>query len=346
MDFIRARRVVVHGEQDNIVLDGPGKRLELRYGTDLVQESLNGVDQSVHRADSAGRILQTKDSGGNWVTREEITGGVDVAEHRIRNSVVKIIPASAGADALVIRDYANSVDRLKIKEDGYVYGSRLSFGEYIDAAGKVWLLVRTTGVDGIQLTAVDARIIGPNGLGIGRAAHADMEFRPRGIRINASVSYADIIFLAPSDASSTSPLQNSIRHIFRALYWDGTMSVSRDAAIFHRMISTTPTSELAFQIGGVDYLRVGDRGVKLDKVVFDTGSSVSIVAGGTYTLPVGVWYVNLGLNTVAEVYDDVAGTWVTIIPAGGKGIVVSDGSNARLRNTGTVAEASNIRRVL
>jgi hypothetical protein len=148
-------------------------------------------------------------------------------------------------------------------------------------------------------------------------------------------------------SSSTATLMDSLLLRFIGEYWDTVAgaSKSRIAQIFHRMLSTTPSSELAIQIEGADYMRIGDRGVKLDKVVFDPGSSVSIDADATYTLPVGAWYVNLGANTVAEYYSDVDAAWLTVIPAGGKGLVISDGSNARLRNTGTVAESSTIRRV-
>lgn len=89
-----------------------------------------------------------------------------------------------------------------------------------------------------------------------------------------------------------------------------------------------------------DYLRY-----RQIKAVFASGSSVTVTAGGTYTLAEGIWYVFLGANTSCEVYDDVAGAWKTIISAGGVGLVISDGSNVRLYNAGTVDESSTIREV-
>lgn len=81
------------------------------------------------------------------------------------------------------------------------------------------------------------------------------------------------------------------------------------------------------------------------KAVFASGSSVTVAAGGTYTVPEGIWYVFLGPNTRCEVYDDVAGAWKTIVPAGGTGLVISDGSNVRLYNAGSSDESSTLREV-
>jgi len=89
---------------------------------------------------------------------------------------------------------------------------------------------------------------------------------------------------------------------------------------------------------GSDALRIAQIGL-----VLGSGSSVNIPAGGTYTIPKGIHYVFLGANTRLELYDDVAASWKTAIAAGGNGIVISDGSNARLYNAGTAAESSNIR---
>jgi hypothetical protein len=89
---------------------------------------------------------------------------------------------------------------------------------------------------------------------------------------------------------------------------------------------------------GSDALRIAQIGL-----VLGSGTSVSVAAGGTYTIPKGVHYVFLGANTRVELYDDVAAAWKTAIAAGGAGVVISDGSNARLYNAGTAAESSNIR---
>jgi hypothetical protein len=95
--------------------------------------------------------------------------------------------------------------------------------------------------------------------------------------------------------------------------------------------------------GGAD--PIGSNALRVAQVglVLGAGSSVSVGASGTYTIPKGIYYVFLGANTRVELYDDVAAAWKTAIAAGGAGIVISDGSNARLYNAGTGAESSNLR---
>jgi hypothetical protein len=89
---------------------------------------------------------------------------------------------------------------------------------------------------------------------------------------------------------------------------------------------------------GSNALRIAQIGL-----VLGAGSSVSVSAGGTYTIPRGIHYVFLGTNTRVELYDDIAAAWKTAIAAGGNALVISDGTNARLYNAGTAEESSNIR---
>jgi len=105
---------------------------------------------------------------------------------------------------------------------------------------------------------------------------------------------------------------------------------------------------LEFLLGGstpVMYLRGSDGALRLDVVKFDSGS-YNIATGDTQTLPAGFYYVSLGPNTVLEVYNSATGVWETALLAGGKGFIASDGSNVRLRNTGTATETSYYYRVL
>jgi hypothetical protein len=292
IDVVRVSKIIVHGEQDNIVLDGPGKKLELQYGTDLIQESLDGTDQSVHRADSVGRVLQTKDSKGNWVTREEITGGVDVAEHRIRNCVAKIIPASSGADALEFRTYDDK-ENFKITEDGYVkvfdgstFQSAMRFNK---ATGNVEI---ARGVLTGPLNIQDycwIRSVSVSRLEVRNRANTDFgDLAAMNIKASARVSAREFVgeywtqdadprlyvrkdygvYIIGPPASSTSPLQDSWTFKLIGRYWDGTASRDRDAQIIHRMLSTTPTSEIAFQIAGSDKLCIGDTYVDAKGLLF------------------------------------------------------------------------------
>ena len=78
---------------------------------------------------------------------------------------------------------------------------------------------------------------------------------------------------------------------------------------------------------------------QIDKV-FGTESTVTVTAGSTSTISKGVFLVSLGANTKVEYSPDGGTTWRTLIPAGEGGVVISDGSNVRLNNTGTSDEDS------
>jgi hypothetical protein len=95
--------------------------------------------------------------------------------------------------------------------------------------------------------------------------------------------------------------------------------------------------------GGADALPSDSLRIAQVALILGAGSSVSVSPGGTYTIPKGIHYIFLGPNTRLELYDDIATAWKTAIAAGGAGIVISDGSNARLYNSGTASESSNIR---
>jgi len=67
-------------------------------------------------------------------------------------------------------------------------------------------------------------------------------------------------------ATETETTKNSPSLYFIATYWDGSASVDRYAKILHRMLSTTPTSELLFQVpSGTNVMAIGDGGLKLWK---------------------------------------------------------------------------------
>ncbi|MEM3942801.1 MAG: hypothetical protein QXJ59_01840 [Thermofilaceae archaeon] len=95
--------------------------------------------------------------------------------------------------------------------------------------------------------------------------------------------------------------------------------------------------------GGADALPDNSLRLRQVKVEFAADTSVTVTAGGTYTVPEGVWYVRLGANTRVELY--IAGAWNVLIPAGGIGLVMSDGANVRLYNAGTASESSTLKEV-
>jgi len=79
-------KLTVEGEEPIIVLDGPGKKLQLLKGADTIRQSVDAVDRSVSRANAAGYLLQTKNAAGVWTDRLEVTGGVDTAAITVKNA--------------------------------------------------------------------------------------------------------------------------------------------------------------------------------------------------------------------------------------------------------------------
>jgi len=84
---------------------------------------------------------------------------------------------------------------------------------------------------------------------------------------------------------------------------------------------------------------------QIDKV-FGDETTVTVDAGATSTISKGIYYVRCGANTSVEYSPDGGTTWVTLIAAGGVGLVISDGSNVRLNNGGTAAEDSYLLPIL
>jgi len=92
--------------------------------------------------------------------------------------------------------------------------------------------------------------------------------------------------------------------------------------------------------GGADAIPAdGLRFSQIDKV-FGSTTTLSVSASSTATIDKGIYYVFCGPNTSVEVYDATNDVWRTLIPAGGAGLVISDGTNVRLNNAATVAEDS------
>ena len=92
--------------------------------------------------------------------------------------------------------------------------------------------------------------------------------------------------------------------------------------------------------GGAD--AIADNALRFSQIdkVFGTESAVTVTAGSTSTISKGVFLVSLGANTKVEYSPDGGTTWRLLIPAGEGGVVISDGSNVRLNNTGTSDETS------
>ena len=98
--------------------------------------------------------------------------------------------------------------------------------------------------------------------------------------------------------------------------------------------------------GGDD--AIADNALRFSQIdkVFGSEQTVSVDAGATSTISKGIYYVRCGANTKVEYSPDGGTTWVELIAAGGVGLVISDGSNVRLNNSGTAAEDSHLLPIL
>jgi hypothetical protein len=85
--------------------------------------------------------------------------------------------------------------------------------------------------------------------------------------------------------------------------------------------------------------------LSLGSATFTLSAAVtqSVGAGAGVVLPDGIYYVFCGANTKVQVNDGTA--WQDFTAAGGIALVISDGVNVRLYNSGTQAESSKLRKI-
>jgi hypothetical protein len=107
--------------------------------------------------------------------------------------------------------------------------------------------------------------------------------------------------------------------------------------------STTITDASGVQLASHGIRHRADGSDPVFVVPFGSDVAVSVSAGGTYAVPRGMYYVKCGASTKVQIY--IGGAWADYSAVGALVLVVSDGSNARLYNTGTAAESSTLRRV-
>jgi len=98
--------------------------------------------------------------------------------------------------------------------------------------------------------------------------------------------------------------------------------------------------------GGADALAADALRFSQINKVFGSEQTVSVGAGATSTISKGIYYARCGANTSVEYSPDGGTTWVALISTGGVGLVISDGSNVRLNNTGTATEDSYLLPIL
>ena len=107
--------------------------------------------------------------------------------------------------------------------------------------------------------------------------------------------------------------------------------------------STTIIDARGVQLSSHGSRHRSDGADPLFMVPFGSDASQSVGAGGTYTIPRGMHYIKCGANTKVQIY--IGGEWIDYSTTGALILVVSDGTNARLYNTGTSAETSILKRV-
>jgi hypothetical protein len=120
--------------------------------------------------------------------------------------------------------------------------------------------------DWISMAGV-ALIYGEIEVGAGRTL---LIHNAAGLYIPDTRNYQANVIVAGLRADSTNTLRGSGILTLRGAYWDSVAGTSkdRDAQIIHRMLSTTPTSEIAFQIAGSDKLCIGDTYVDAKGLLF------------------------------------------------------------------------------
>jgi len=223
---------------------------------------------------------------------------------------VTIVPEAAAAVGLLVRNVDDTEDRIRLTEEG-----KIEFG-----------------VDPAKLTELSADIYGRLRI----EPYLEFGFTKGGF-------FSGHIGSIPDSAYDCG--QESRR--WKDIYLSRAIKSAASATDYFLLQSHNGTAyvDCAKLIGGVIEIAKGKLTGNVELKSFDPGTSVSIAAGATYTVPTGAYYVFLAANTIAEAYDDIAAAWKTIITAGGSGLIISDGTNVRLYNTGAAAESSNMRRV-
>jgi len=107
--------------------------------------------------------------------------------------------------------------------------------------------------------------------------------------------------------------------------------------------STTITDASGVQLSSHGSRHRGDGADPVFMIPFGSDVSQSVGAGAIYTVPKGMYYIKCGANTKVQIL--IGGAWTDYSTTGALVLVVSDGTNARLYNTGTSAETSTLKRV-
>ena len=107
--------------------------------------------------------------------------------------------------------------------------------------------------------------------------------------------------------------------------------------------STTITDASGVQLSSHGSRHRSDGADPLFMIPFGSDTSQSVSASGTYAIPKGMYYVKCGASTKVQIY--INNTWTDYSTTGALVLVVSDGTNVRLYNTGSSSDTSTLKRV-
>ena len=116
-----------------------------------------------------------------------------------------------------------------------------------------------------------------------------------------------------------------------------------DSVDILKATSTTITDASGVQLSSHGSRHRSDGADPVFIVPFSSDTSQSVSAGGTYTIPNGMYYVKCGTYTKVQIY--INNAWTDYSTTGALVLVVSDGINARLYNTGSASDTSILKRV-
>lgn len=121
------------------------------------------------------------------------------------------------------------------------------------------------------------------------------------------------------------------------------VKIASDSVDILKATSTTITDASGVQLSSHGSRHRSDGADPVFMVPFGSDTSQSVSASGTYTIPSGVYYVKCGSYTKVQIY--INSTWTDYGTTGALVLVVSDGTNARLYNTGSASDTSVLKRV-
>ena len=180
-----------------------------------------------------------------------------------------ILPASGNAYDLGNESYKWKDlwlgGKIYIKSEGSYFGIEIGTGSTSDTGYKGIILRRSSGSGANDRTWYIIADDGTYGYGgkllFREPVHAGMAYVEGGYKGTVYIGpWGRLTLVQYYDADETTTVRDSPPITLRGHYWDGSASQDVDARIYHRVLSTTPTSELVFTLRGVEYFRVGDEG--------------------------------------------------------------------------------------